>query len=304
MKLSTIDVFKHIRSDDAIELSKEQLHSLQTVLNAILKDIVSVCNQYGINYCLGGGTALGAVRHHGFIPWDDDIDINMPRADYERFIPLFRKEFGDRYWIHTPGSTHNYGLALSRILKKGTSVRTREDFWNKECGAFIDIFIIENTFDNRVLRLIHAAGCYFYGFALSCRKFWRDRKPLMKLLEGIEDENEKKALRGTFRVKIALGFLLSFCSMDAWVHGADRWYGMCHDDHSRMVVIPAGRGHFRGELYRRDQICETTDCIYDGVPMKVARDYDAYLTRLYGDYMKVPDPEKRERHVFFAPFRL
>ena len=183
MKLSTIEAFKHLRSKDAIVLSDAQLKELQQTLNGMLFDIVDVCETYGIRYNLGGGTALGAVRHGGFIPWDDDVDINMPRTDHDRFVAIFKKEYGDRYWVHTARESKNYGLLLSRVLLKGTCVKTREDFWNEECGCFVDIFIIENTYNNPIRRKLHGFGCMALGFAQSCRKFYRDREPLMKLVE-------------------------------------------------------------------------------------------------------------------------
>ena len=175
MSLSTLEVFKHIQPEGAVVLTDEQLLDLQKTLNGILRDIVSVCAKHHLRYFLGGGSALGAIRHHGFIPWDDDIDINMPREDHDRFVQVFRQEFGTKYWVHTPEETAGYGLLLSRVLLKGTSVRTREDFHNPECGAFIDIFVIENTYDNAFLRNIHGFGCMAFGFAQSCRKFFHKK---------------------------------------------------------------------------------------------------------------------------------
>ena len=130
MSLSTLEVFKHIQPEGAVVLTDEQLLDLQKTLNGILRDIISVCAKHHLRYFLGGGSALGAIRHHGFIPWDDDIDINMPREDHDRFVQVFRQEFGTKYWVHTPEETAGYGLLLSRVLLKGTSVRTREDFHN------------------------------------------------------------------------------------------------------------------------------------------------------------------------------
>ena len=249
MSLSTLEVFKHIQPEGAVVLTDEQLLDLQKTLNGILRDIVSVCAKHHLRYFLGGGSALGAIRHHGFIPWDDDIDINMPREDHDRFVQVFRQEFGTKYWVHTPEETAGYGLLLSRVLLKGTSVRTREDFHNPECGAFIDIFVIENT---------------------------------------------------TFRTKIVLGALLSFASLDTWIRWSDRWYSRCHDGSSRYVTIPAGRGHFYGELYRREDICEGIPVQYDDMKVFVSKGYDLYLKRLYGDYRKIPEEADREKHVFFA----
>ena len=83
MGLSTVDAFKHIRSEEALTLTDEQLKDLQRTLNGMLSDLDECCRRNGLTYVLGGGSCLGAVRHHGFIPWDVDVDVNMPRADLE-----------------------------------------------------------------------------------------------------------------------------------------------------------------------------------------------------------------------------
>lgn len=294
LNLSTVGAFKYISSDECIVLDDSRIRKLQNVLAGILDDIVSVCEKYHINYFLGGGTALGAVRHKGFIPWDDDIDINMPRKDYERFVPAFRKEFRDKYWLHTPEHTKNYGLLLARVRLKGTCIKTREDFFNKnECGAFVDIFIIENTFNNPLLRRIHGIGSLGLGFLLSCRNFYRNREFWMKLVKPGSD------LQKTFRIKIAVGFLTSVFSLDFWTHLADRWNSMCKDDHSRYVSGCAGRLHFFGELYERDGFCEVRKADFEGRRWNVSKDVEGYLTRMYGDWKKIPEAENREKHVVF-----
>ena len=301
MKLSTVEAFRHINTGSTVTLSDKQLLDLQRVLKTILYDIVAVCDENNIVYTLGGGTCLGAVRHHDFIPWDDDIDINMPRADYDRFIPLFTKRFEDKYWIHTPsGNTKGYDLLLSRIRLKGTSVVTREDFAIDEAGAFVDLFVMENTYDNPVLRNLHGVLCNGFGFLVSCRKFYRDRKPLMELARETGD----KHLMSTFKFKIGAGFLTAIFSMKAWLRAGDKVNGMCHDGNSKYVVAPTGRKHFWGEMYLRRDICETVDVMYDNRALRCPGDTDLYLRNLYGDYMKLPDMDDLEKHVFFAPFSL
>ena len=301
MGLSTVEAFKHLRSADAIELSAADLRRLQIVLVGIVADIDSVCRENGLVYMLGGGSALGACRHRGFIPWDDDVDLNIPRADYERFIPLFRARFGDKYWVHAPADTSGYGLALARIRLKGTCVKTREDLANgqAECGAFVDVFVVENVPSNPAIRVLHGLGSLALGFLYSCRKCFYERRFLLRWA------GENVGLARAARAKCALGFFVAFASLDFWTRLWDRWNRLCRNGRSEYVTVPVGRRHYFGELARRAGFCETSDAEWEGAARKVPRDLAGYMRRLYGpDYMTPPPPERRERHVVFPPFDL
>ncbi len=296
--LSTVNAFKHISSDACITLTPEQLRQLQQVLLEIMKDIHQVCQKHSITYTLGGGSALGAVRHGGFIPWDDDVDLNMSRADYQRFVEVFPQECGDRYWLHTPAETNNYGLLLARVRKKGTCLKTREDFFNHdECGVFVDIFIVENTYDDPIRRTLHGLGCQAFGLALSCRKFYRDREFLLPLAE-----HDPELLR-VFKIKIALGRVTALLGIDIWTRWADRWNALCKNHHTRHVTIPVGRRHFFGELGAREDLCRPRMMAFEDTQFPCPADAEGYLTRLYGDYLTIPEGADRETHSFFLPFQ-
>ena len=292
--ICTFDAFKRLKSGLVFTLTDEQLCTLQKILLTILDDIDCVCGKYGISYSLGGGSCLGAVRHQGFIPWDDDLDINMARSEYEKFIPAFRREFGRKYWVHTPEDTPGYELLFARVRLKGTVLRTRDDFFTDECGIPVDIFIVENTFDNWAMRMLHGIGCMAFGYLLSCRKFRRARKQLTALSGG------SRSLSLSFRMKFAVGFLISWGSVDFWRKAANAIHAVCHDDGSARVTIPAGRKKFFGELYSRSSVLDLCEMKFEGRMLPVPQCCDEYLTRLYGDYMVPPAPADREKHPYMA----
>lgn len=292
--LSTVEAFKHIPvREGMIAVEGEKLQRLQDELLAMLGDVIDVCDKNGVQYTLSGGTCLGAVRHGGFIPWDDDVDINIARGSLDLFVNRFREEHGDDYWIHHPLETHNLGLGLVRLRKKGTVMRTREDFDIDECGVPLDVFIIENTPDNAVLRFAHGIGSLALGLGLSCRRFAAYGDEYLKLAGG-----DGQTLR-TFKVKIALGKLVSFASIDSWCHAWYKWNAMCKNNQSRYVSLAAGRKHYFGELHLRSVFFPAEVVPFENLQAAIPADSDAYLSSIHGDYMNVPAAEDREAHVVY-----
>lgn len=296
MGLSTFDAFKRLQTADAIPLEGERLRDLQKCLLTILDDIVAVCTAENVRWTLGGGSVLGAIRHRGFIPWDDDLDLNMPRGEWRRFRAAFQARFSDKYAIYEPGSPADYPLAFPRIRLRGSRVVTREDLLlaDVEPGAFIDVFLLENTFDNALLRGIHGLGSLLLGFGYSCRKQFAERKLLRRWgLNG-----------AAFRMKRTLGCLLAFGSLGGWTRLWDRWNRLCGNDGSRLVTFPVGRRHFFGELAPRAELGESAAGEFEGRTISIPKGAAAYMTRLYGSGYMTPPPESvRERHVVFG-FRL
>jgi len=295
MGLSTFETFKRLHAgDDLIRIEGDNLRQLQECLLGIMRDISDTCERYNIPYTLSGGSCLGAIRHNGFIPWDDDIDLNMMRSDYLDFKEHFLADFGDKYWVHDPMSTKNYGLGFARVRKKGTVLKNHDDYHNDECGICVDIFLMENVPDNALLRSMHCFGSLARGFALSCRRFYDAREEYRALSK--DDPEVAK----TFEKKIRLGKLFSFKTVDEWTKSWDRWNGCCENNSSKYISIPSGRKHYNGELYLRADFFPAAMHEFEGLQLRIPCNPRPYMLALYGeDYMQVPPLENRETHVVY-----
>ncbi|MCH3943562.1 MAG: LicD family protein [Atopobiaceae bacterium] len=292
MNLSTVAQLKNMSSSMMVVPDDEQLRLLQSILLRIIDDITCYCDERGLCYALGGGSSLGAIRHHGFIPWDDDVDFDMPRKDYDKFIKGFSEQFSDKYVVQSPETTPSVGLPMARVRLKGTVARTHEDTSNPDCGIFVDIFVIENTFNNPVLRNLHGFACMAMGLLYSCRRFYRDKDFYLSFAGGNED------FARAVRVKAAIGRLLSLQSMDSWTHAIVATYSLCKDDSSRYVAVPAGRDHFFKELYPRDEFAATRRERFEGRLLNVPKECEKYLEHHYGDYLAIPSKDEQEHHAY------
>lgn len=141
------DVSKTVDGDAKV-LSIEQLKKLQRILLMMLDDLKSICVENNLKFVLIGGTGIGAMRHRGFIPWDDDVDIAMSRFDYEILLKILRNKYQDKYTISDARDFKNYGKIIPKLRLNRTKYTTILDDENENPGIRIDIFIIENTYNN------------------------------------------------------------------------------------------------------------------------------------------------------------
>jgi lipopolysaccharide cholinephosphotransferase len=281
------DVSKSSSYSGESVLSDKQLKKLQELSLMILDDVIYICKENNIEFLLIGGSAIGALRNKGFIPWDDDIDIAMTRENYEVFHDKFSCEFSEKYLITDSRDKKNYGRVIPKIRIKGTTYRTILEHDLGECGIRMDIFIIENTYNNKVLRYIHGILSLFFGFALSCRRLYMWRKEFSKLYNGM-----------SFKIKKIFGFVFSFTSIDKWARWTDYWYSKCKDNKSEYVTLPSDVKHFFGEIEKRRDICNGHIVEYEHRNVKVPLKYDEYLKKRYGDYMQEPSENDRIRSKY------
>lgn len=278
-------------SEGVIHIDQKTLKKIQHVLLDMLKEVIQVFQKYDIQYSMSGGSVLGAIRHHGFIPWDDDIDLNMPRKDFEALKKVFDKELGERYELFAPELGKHHGMMLAQIKKKGTVYRGYNELSKEHCGFCIDIFVMENTYDTKLRRAWQGMWTLAYGYFVTCRKTYEDMPYLERYLQG------NPAFRKSFVKKARIGKWLPVRSLDRLTAKAMRVYAQCRNDHSEYVSIPSGRNHFFKELYKRSDVCTFITTDFEDMKVNVPKNYDTYMTMLYGpDYMELPPEEKREIH--------
>lgn len=273
--------------------NEEQKQRLQAVLLEMTKDVISVFQNNEIQYSLGGGSVLGAVRHRGFIPWDDDIDLNISRREYKKFLRIFERELGDRYMLCAPETEGAYALAHTQIKKKGTICRSFNELAlpQAECGIAIDLFVCENTYSSSFLRKLHGIRCLGYGYLLTCRRTYRDWERLLPYLE------EGSRLYLAYEKKKRIGSLVRFLNLKKLQKRTAKVYASCRNDATQYVTFPTGRRHFFGEIGKRSDLLHTKEVEFEDITVCIPKGYDTYLSHLYGDdYMKIPDDAHHERH--------
>jgi lipopolysaccharide cholinephosphotransferase len=283
-------------TDVFYELSDKERALLKKCLLDIYQDVTAVCNKYNLCIMLGGGSALGAVRHQGFIPWDDDFDAMMPRKDYNKLIEIFERELGERYILSVPRTDCESRTVFMVIEKKGTLMSEIDSFKENMNGIKIDIFPIENTPNNKLIRTIKACVADVFCLAVKSMRFYQNKNPAFKTCFM---QNYKTKLH--YYIRYFIGLMFSICSRKYLYDKYDEFVSSSKG--IKYCTIPTGRRYYRGEIHPRSTFFPPVEASFEGIKVHIPHDADAYLKKLYGDYMKIPPVEKRERH-FYTQFSL
>ena len=146
------------------KLTNKELKKLQKIELELLIEFDRICNKHNLKYVLVGGTLIGAIRHKGFIPWDDDIDISMPRNDYNKFIEIQKKELNhNKYYFQSMETNKNFGLPFGKLRRKDSIYcESTCPIARNEQGIWIDIFPIDKISDNKILAFLDFFKVFYY----------------------------------------------------------------------------------------------------------------------------------------------
>ena len=249
---------------------------LQRKIIGNLEAIDAVCREHGLRYYLWAGTMLGAIRHKGFIPWDDDMDICMPRPDYEQLISHWREWLPQPYEVIAPETDPTYPYPFAKIEDASTTVLERPDFKFLE-GVYIDVFPIDGAPADEQKRKSH-----FKRY-----KFWRH----LLFLRGRDPFKHGKGPRSWF--PWLLHKVYSLEDLQNKVKSYMMKYP--YDESDYVCDYDDGlRGVIEKRILGTPQVYPFEDKQFLGV-----EHYDEYLSNKYGDYMQLPPVEKQIQHHFF-----
>lgn len=269
------------------EYDPATLKRLQQTELGILKDFAELCEENNIDYFGMGGTAIGAIRHGGFIPWDDDIDVGLTRENYDRFIRIVKKKYPDKYMIIDARSSESFPLMNTRMALRGT--KFKEDTFSGldvDNGIFLDIFCFENVSDNDLKMKWQIINAWFWGKILILKYI---KEPVL-YVKGIV---KKIVLLGC---RIMHSFLKIFnVSKRKLYRNAKAFSMMYNDRETKRVAFMFEPSPFMSILARED-IEPTRFYDFEGLRIRFPNRIDVLLERRYGDYMTLPPEDKRHNH--------
>lgn len=247
------------------------LEEHKAIANNILQNIKSYCDENKIVYYIAFGTTLGAVRHKGFIPWDDDIDIIMPRDEFERFKSSYNN-MDSKYRLVCNEINSDFWAPLPKVIDTTTVLRQTNVRDPKPIGIYVDIFVYDNVPDNDAVRWLYFKKMKFIQ---KCWSFVRYKRNYSRFSP--------------------IGMVYNF--------------SIRHIDPNKLVrklhILAQKYNHIKTSLFGCNEYCafkylykkewfeEGTNVVFEGVEYRTAKDWDAFLKCIYGDYMTLPPEEQR-----------
>lgn len=261
-------------------LTQEDLQQLKQVELDAFKAFIDVCERLNLRYYLLGGTLLGAVRHKGFIPWDDDIDVGMPRADYEIFLEKAQALLPEKYFVQSNRVEKEFPYNYAKIRDVETTYLESSVAHLSIChGAFIDVFPLD-----------------FYPDADKEKDFFKKKVNLTRRIENVFGGVYKRVWW-----KKIICFLLAPMSLQKALEEREKLY-LSATDKGRTANYSGAWGE--KEIVPTEWYGEGSVLEFEGLSVRAPKEYEKWLTQVYGEYMKLPPEEKRVGHHYVDAFDL
>ena len=267
-----------------IELTNEQRNVLKNTQLELLDEFKNFCDTHNLRFYLFGGTLLGAIRNNGFIPWDDDIDVCMPRDDYNKFLEFYKEN--DKYFLQSTQTDKYYFYHFVKLTKKNT---VYDEFMTQHLktkkGIFIDIFPI-NGYPEKIISKFHYN---FWLFLLNKKSY-----PLNFI-------KTKKIKRNCLYILMTIlsWVLLWWAPYHLCAKMRNNFMKRHQYTKSNKVIV----GTNLRKIYNRDFFVGITSIIFEGRIMYGMGDVTKYLTKMYGDYMELPPEAERIPHHYLVDFK-
>ncbi len=250
----------------------------------MMKIVDKVCRENDINYSLIDGSLLGAVRHQGFIPWDDDMDIMMPRPDYEKFkkVMLNNNYDGIKYMDFETQDDCHYGFA--KVYNPNTILEERDIYKVKNFGVYIDIFPLDGLPDDPKQILKH-----------------------MKKVAKLRNIRRYAIHTKLSKMNKVISFLYKICSIPIKIYGYKRINKKAnklmkkydYNTSNYVTILYSDVSAFRHKYFEKSFFDKTHYSKFEDTEFKILDNYDKYLKDMYGNYMEFPPEDKRESGHFF-----
>ena len=250
----------------------------------ILDFIDSFCKEHGINYCINYGTLIGAIRHKGFIPWDDDIDLSMTRENYEKFIQLF-SEKQSRYKLLSLETDDQYFNNFIKIVDPTTKIIDTRNTKTYDSGVFIDIFPMDTFNDSKVVDICYKLES-FKLLSFSKHK---------NIIYG--DSKLKDLIRTLFWL------LLRPVSPRFFANQIEKQIQKYRVENGKYIAFIPSKAKEK-EIFPRDMFDELIETPFEHLVLPAPKRFDVVLKQFYDDYMTVPPKEKQIYIHEFEAYKL
>ncbi|WP_050612380.1 LicD family protein [Ligilactobacillus agilis] len=254
----------------------------QKMVFEILKFYKDICDDNNLTYYLAYGTLIGAVRHGEFIPWDDDIDVFMPREDYNKLVEIM-DTIDDRYKLVSFENNKRFTAPLPKIIDTKTKLVQHYDFYERvELGLYIDIFIIDNagnTYEEATNFYENVYSIYKKWFKADLKIFLSNKSKLRSILGAVK--------RLPYKIRGISYYLRKYTQFSTTYLNKNTKY---------VATTNTGSPEVQRNVFLKDDFGEGVDIKFEDQVFRAPTNYQKMLEVEYGDYMKLPPKEKRVSH--------